>query len=103
MTSATATTAQLTDLATSLDNARTAANAIEVAAPQKGVYGDIANALHKTLALLLDGSDYWAEKAYQAILDGNTVAQALEVVTSEITLRETSDRSKILRMAAGSY
>lgn len=94
MTSTTTTTAALTDLATALDSARAAANTIEAAAPQRGVYGDIANALHKTLVLLLDDSEYWAEKAYQAILDGNTVAQALEIVTREITLRESGQRLK---------
>ncbi|MET3172989.1 UNVERIFIED_ORG: hypothetical protein ABIB52_000817 [Arthrobacter sp. UYCu721] len=102
MTSTTTTNTALTDLATALDDARRTANAIEAAAPQRGVYGDIANALHKTLGLLLDDSDYWAEKAYQAILDGNTVVQALKIVSSEINLRATSQRSKKIRVVSGS-
>jgi hypothetical protein len=73
----------VTDLATRLDEARIAANDIEEAAPQSGVYGDISDALRKTLAVLLDGDHVRAEAVYQAILDGNTVAQALAVEARE--------------------
>ncbi|MEO3931428.1 hypothetical protein WMO79_01255 [Micrococcaceae bacterium Sec7.4] len=69
----------VTDLATRLDQARIAANDIEETAPQSGVYGDISDALRKTLAVLLDGDHVRADAVYEAILDGNTVTQALAV------------------------
>jgi hypothetical protein len=65
-------------LAEMLNKARIQANAIEATAPQSGVYGHVARALNETLALLTD-----AEKAadiYQAILDGCSVTEAIEVV-----------------------
>lgn len=73
------TAAALTDLATRLDEARIAANDIEAAAPQDGVYGHISDALRKTLALLRDGDLKRADAAYQAILDGCIVTEALAV------------------------
>jgi hypothetical protein len=69
----------VTDLATRLDQARLAANDIEETAPQSGVYGDIVDALRKTLAVLLDDDHVRAEAVYEAILDGNTVTQALAI------------------------
>jgi hypothetical protein len=69
----------LTALAIRLNEARLAANDIDESAPQSSVYGDISDALRKTLALLLDGNHFRAEAVYQAILDGNTVTEALVI------------------------
>ncbi|MCB5280347.1 hypothetical protein [Arthrobacter sp. ES1] len=69
----------ITDLATRLDGARIAANDIEETAPQSGVYGDIADALRKTLAVLRDGDHVRADAVYEAILDGNSVTEALAI------------------------
>lgn len=78
----------LTDLATKLDGARIAANDIEETAPQSGVYGDISDALRKTLALLLDGDHVRGEAVYEAILDGNTVTEALTIEARERAAKE---------------
>lgn len=65
----------LIELAETLDKARLQANAIEEAAPQRGVYGDIHIALVNTLALITDDH----EAVYASIMeDGNTVRQALK-------------------------
>ena len=67
----------VTDLATKLDESRRAANDIEETASQSGVYGDITDALRKTLAVLRDGDYVRADAVYEAILNGSTVTQAL--------------------------
>lgn len=75
-----ATLSPLIALATTLDEARITANAIEAAAPQSGVYGDISDALEKTLVLIL-GSEFLAAQAHQMLVaDGLTVEEALETV-----------------------
>jgi hypothetical protein len=86
----------LTDLATKLDHARLAANDIEETAPQSGVYGDISDALRKTLALLLDGRHERADVVYQSILDGNTVTETLAIEARERAAQEAQ-----LQTAAG--
>jgi hypothetical protein len=78
------TIAVITNLATRLDQARFMANATEETAPQSGVYGDISNALQKTLALLVDGNKERADRLYEVIIaDGNTVPQALAIEAKE--------------------
>lgn len=75
----------VTDLATKLDEARIAANDIEETAPQSGVYGDISDALHKTLAVLRDGDHVRADAVYESILtNGYTVKAALEVEAAAV-------------------
>jgi hypothetical protein len=66
----------LTILAHHIDQARIRANSIETAAPQQGVYGDLSKALIKTLVLLI-GEDQ-AAVAYQALLDGSSVSDAIK-------------------------
>lgn len=65
-------------LAEMLDKARLQANAIEVTASQSYVYGDIAETLKEVLTLITDGPV--SAQVYDALLDGNTVRQALEGV-----------------------
>lgn len=70
-------------LATQIDEARKAANAIEATAPQHGVYGSLADALRKTINLIV-GGDEAADDVYDAIvMDGTTVEQALEYVARQ--------------------
>lgn len=69
-------------LAEMLDKARIQANAIEATASQEtGVYGHVVNGLHQTLALLTDS--YQASRIYEAMLDGNSVKEALAIVGKE--------------------
>lgn len=64
-------------LAETLDSARQQANAIEAAAPQRGVYGDIHTALVNTLALVTNDH----EAVYASIMeDGNTVREAIKYI-----------------------
>lgn len=74
----------LIQLAETLDKARIQANAIEAAASQRGVYGQIVLSLFDTLELIfveqVDDHNLFANLAYNAILDGNTVREALAVV-----------------------
>lgn len=63
-------------LAHYIDQTRLRANSIELAAPQEGVYGDLASALTKTLTLLI-GEDR-AAVAYQGLLDGASVNDAIK-------------------------
>jgi hypothetical protein len=65
-------------LAQMLDKARIQANAIEVTAPTKGVYGYVATALLDTLILLTDVAT--GARIYDAILDGCSVTEAIEAV-----------------------
>lgn len=72
-------------LAEMLDKARIQANAIDEYAiqSQRGVYGTIALALHRTLEEIIgagkeDIRTVTANRVYDSILDGNTVRQALE-------------------------
>lgn len=67
---------ELIALATALDEARKKANSIEAAAPMGGVYGDIVTALNDTLLLILKDQTH-VDQAYQLLLDGNTVHEAL--------------------------
>jgi hypothetical protein len=78
----TAHTAALVALAEQFDAACVAANAIEATAWQMHAYGDASNGLLKVLALLC-GNQKRADLAYQAILDGNTVREALRYVRTE--------------------
>jgi hypothetical protein len=66
---------ELLNLAQYIDQARIRANSIEAAAPQNGVYGDLSNALTKALTLLIGESR--AAVAYQALLDGASVNDAI--------------------------
>lgn len=65
-------------LAEMLNKARIQANAIEVTAPQSGVYGDIVKPLKLTLALLTDA--HTASRIYDALLDCSSVKEAMEAV-----------------------
>lgn len=93
----------LTSLAESLNTARLTANSIEVTAPQSGIYGDVVQALMKTLTLLLNGSTLMVEMAYNSILNGNTVEQALGLVgralEKEQMLQQQAD-NKITRVTS---
>lgn len=68
--------ATLIDVAAAIDTARIAANQNESTAPQNGVYGALATALKDTLHLII-GDWGRAQDAYQFILDGATVDQAV--------------------------
>lgn len=76
----------LIELAETLDKARLQANAIDeyTIAAQGGVYGYIVLALTDTLEAIFDGQvddeNLFANLTYNAILDGNTVREALAVV-----------------------
>lgn len=64
-------------LAQMLDKARIQANAIEVTAPQSGVYGDIAKALEGTLTFLTDAGI--AARIYDDIIEnGSSVQEAVK-------------------------
>lgn len=71
----------LKTLAATLNDARIQANANEATAPQRGVYGQIEEALKDVLALLTDTQTH-VDVAYQCLLDGCTVPQALRYVYS---------------------
>lgn len=88
--------AELIALAETLDAARIAANAIEAAAPQDGVYGHTERALNATLELITGTADR-AAVVYQSILDGNTVAQGLawELASREPEAEELRARDLI--------
>jgi hypothetical protein len=79
----------LIELAETLDKARLQANAIEETADQRGIYGGIAQMLFDALELIFvespfeggdDGHNLIANRAYDSILDGNSVREALAVV-----------------------
>lgn len=72
---------QLIALAESIDAARILANANESTARQSGVYGDLTDALAKTLSLILGPNGLNA--AYQAMADGYTVREAIDRVTAQ--------------------
>lgn len=65
----------LIDIAESIDSARIIANANDLTAPQRGVYGDLSEALGKVLRLMTGDNDR-ADRIYQAILDGASVRLA---------------------------
>ena len=78
----------LIELAETLDKARLQANAIDelVIQSQRGVYGTIALALHDTLGEIVghgyDATRYaHSDRVYDSILDGNSVREALKVVS----------------------
>lgn len=62
-------------LASMTDKARIQANAIDTTAATSGVYGKLSDALKETLALIEPDR---VDDLYQSILDGNSVAAALE-------------------------
>ena len=66
-------------LAEILNKARIQANAIEVTAPQSGVYGDIVTSLKRTLVLLTNDA-HTASRVYEALLDCSSVSEAMEAV-----------------------
>lgn len=66
-------------LAEMLNKARIQANAIEVTAPESGVYGDIVKSLKRTLAILT-GDAHTASRVYEALLDSSSIKEALEVI-----------------------
>lgn len=69
-------TADLIELAGKIDEARKAANAIEVVAGTNHAYGDLSGALKKVLKTIT-GNDAAADLLYSSIaFDGNTVAEA---------------------------
>jgi hypothetical protein len=69
--------APLIVVAEAIDTARIAANQNDSTAPQGGVYGDLTDALIKTL-VLITGSMIEAGHVYDRILDGATVTEALK-------------------------
>lgn len=74
----------LVALATQIDEARKAANAIHVVASQDNVYGDLTKALVTTLTTLT-GSVLVADAVYDSVLeDGNTVTEALTWVEKNL-------------------
>jgi hypothetical protein len=73
-------TEELTALARQINAARIEANRIEETAPQDGVYGDLSDALGRILALIT-GSEAKAADAYDALLDGAAVTDAIKSVT----------------------
>lgn len=79
---------RLLALATSLNESRITSNALEATASQRGVYGKIAEALEQTLTLLT-GDDSQAAYAYQGLLDGCTVEQALEAAAADRAARSS--------------
>lgn len=73
----------LTRLATQIDEARQAANAIEIVAPTSSAYGDLSRALVKVLTVIT-GSAVTAELTYDSIIEsGNTVSEALGQVAKD--------------------
>lgn len=64
------------DVAEAINAARIAANQNDDTASQSGVYGQLSSALKDTLYLLI-GDWGRALDAYQFILDGSTVDQAV--------------------------
>lgn len=77
----------LIELAETLDKARLMANAIDelVIQSQRGVYGQIALSLHDTLELIVGAGkeatfNAHADRVYDALIDGNTVREALKAV-----------------------
>lgn len=75
----------LITLAETLDKARLQANAIDVYTIQSqlGVYGDIVRSLTDTLEVIFEDRDdpnLFANLAYNSLLDGNTVREALKAV-----------------------
>jgi hypothetical protein len=68
--------APLIAIAEAIDTARILANQNEETAPQSYVYGQLAKSLQDTLFLAI-GDRNRAESAYQFILDGATVDQAV--------------------------
>lgn len=90
----------VTDLATKLDEARQAANDIEETASQSGVYGDITDALRKTLAVLRNGDYVRADAVYESILaNGYTVKVALEVEATAVAEEQTQTPGARIRKA----
>jgi len=70
---------KLIALAEALDAARLSANAMEVTAPQAGVYGQIETALRSTLSLI-DSAN--ADEIFESIIrDGNNVRDAIDYAT----------------------
>lgn len=68
----------LIELAETLDKARLQANAIEATADQRNIYGSISVLLVETLCLMT--GRYEVGDIYDALLDGNTVREALKAV-----------------------
>jgi hypothetical protein len=67
-------------LAIQIDEARQAANAIEIVAGTGDVYGHLSQGLRRTLEVLT-GCDESADAIYDSIIEsGNTVPQAIEWV-----------------------
>lgn len=74
-------TAELIALAEAIEVARKAANANESTARQSGVYGDLTDALAKTLYLVL--GPHGTKDALYAISEGVTVQEAVDHVNSQ--------------------
>lgn len=77
----------LIELAETLDKARLQANAIHDAevSSQRGIYGTVALALHRTLEEIMGAGkvatrNATADRVYDSLLDGNTVREALALV-----------------------
>lgn len=74
---------ELLTLANTINAARIEANAHEITAPQSGVYGQLADALEATLTLILGSAELGAA-AYQNLLDGATITEAVEWVKATL-------------------
>jgi hypothetical protein len=73
---------ELIQFAESIDQLRIKANSIPALAPQVGTYGKLSSALIKVLEELL--SLHEADRAYNAIIDGSSVRDAIAMVESNV-------------------
>ena len=74
---------KLVSVANQLNKLRIKADAIEAIAPQDHAYGDIANALRKVMGLLC-GGDVFIEPAYQALVDGEAIGEAIAIARDRV-------------------
>lgn len=85
---------ELLILAAYIDHARLRANSIDSTASQDGVYGDLSRALTKTLALIVGENQ--AETAYQALLDGSSVTDAVKYTRDNFPAHSPITESEVL-------
>jgi hypothetical protein len=73
----------LVEVAESINRVRIKCDSMERTAPQNGIYGQVSKALHDTLELILGANANLEVDVYIAILDGNSVADALRIVSAQ--------------------
>ena len=86
---------KLIALAETLNKARIQANDHEITAPQHGVYGEVTRSL-KTVLFVLVGIDR-SELAYQALLDGSDVRQAIRYAIDQHAERQHQEEEDRLQ------